>query len=49
MKNTLDYCLIRVISTTLTAQIELPKWEIGGGLRLNYMGLNGGFSGSPEL
>ena len=44
MKNTLIIVLL-VISTTLHAQIERPKWELGGGVRLNYMGLNGGFSG----
>jgi hypothetical protein len=33
-------------SITLTAQIERPQWEIGGGLRINYMGLDGGFSGT---
>jgi hypothetical protein len=30
---------------SLTAQIERSKWEIGGGLRLNYLGLSGGMSG----
>lgn len=44
MKNTLIIALL-VITTSLTAQIERPKWELGGGARLNYMGLNGGFSG----
>ena len=44
MKNTLIIALL-AISTTLTAQIERPKWEFGGGVRLNYMGLNGGLSG----
>jgi len=44
MKNTLIVVLI-TISTALSAQIERPKWEFGGGVRLNYMGLNGGFSG----
>jgi hypothetical protein len=44
MKNTLIIALL-VISTALSAQIERPKWEVGGGVRLNYMGLNGGFSG----
>jgi hypothetical protein len=45
MKNTFIIILLVVISTTLKAQIERPKWELGGGVRLNYMGLNGGFSG----
>ena len=45
MKQNLVIILLVVISTSLKAQIELPKWEIGGGLRLNYMNLNGGFSG----
>ena len=44
MKNTLIIILL-VISTSLPAQIERPKWDFGGGVRLNYMGLNGGFSG----
>ena len=44
MKNTLIIAFL-VISTALQAQIERPKWELGGGVRLNYMGLNGGFSG----
>jgi len=44
MKNTFIIALL-VISTTLPAQIERPKWDFGGGVRLNYMGLNGGFSG----
>lgn len=29
----------------LSAQIERAKWEIGGGLRFNYLGLDGGYSG----
>ena len=45
MKNTFIIILLVVISTTLKAQIERPKWEMGGGVRLNYMGLNGGLSG----
>jgi hypothetical protein len=45
MKNTLIIVLL-VISTTLPAQIERPKWELGGGVRLNYMLLDGGFSGT---
>lgn len=44
MKNTLIIAFL-AISTTLSAQIERPKWDFGGGVRLNYMGLNGGFSG----
>jgi len=27
------------------AQVERSKWELGGGLRLNYLGLSGGMSG----
>jgi len=27
------------------AQVERSKWELGGGLRLNYLGLSGGISG----
>ena len=43
MRNILIIALLTIWST-LCAQIERPKWEIGGGLRLNYMSLNGGFS-----
>lgn len=43
MRNILIIALFAIWST-LCAQIERPKWEIGGGLRLNYMGLDGGFS-----
>ena len=35
-----------LVSTTLTAQVERPQWELGGGFRVNYMGLGGGFSGT---
>jgi hypothetical protein len=45
MKNWLIILLL-LISTTLTAQVERPKWEVGGGIRINYMGLGGGFSGT---
>ena len=44
MKNTLIIMLL-AFSTSITAQIERPKWDFGGGVRLNYMGLNGGLSG----
>lgn len=44
MKNTI-FILGLLISTSLVAQIERPKWELGGGIRLNYSGLSGGFSG----
>ena len=44
---TLLSSLLLLISTTaLKAQIERPKWELGGGIRFNYMGLGGGFSGT---
>lgn len=43
MRNILIIALFAIWST-LCAQNERPKWEIGGGLRLNYMGLDGGFS-----
>lgn len=45
MKNGLIVVLL-LISTTLAAQVERPKWEVGGGARINYMGLGGGFSGT---
>jgi hypothetical protein len=45
MKNGLIFTLL-LISTTLTAQVERPKWEVGGGVRINYMGLGGGISGT---
>ena len=38
--------VLLLISTTLTAQVERPKWEVGGGVRINYMGLGGGLSGT---
>ena len=34
-------CLTLMVS----AQVDRSKWEIGGGLRLSYQGLSGGFSG----
>jgi len=43
MKNILLIVLLAIVST-LTAQIERPKWELGGGIMMNYMSLNGGFS-----
>ena len=45
MKNGLVIGLL-LISTTLTAQVERPLWEVGGGVRMNYMGLGGGLSGT---
>jgi hypothetical protein len=45
MKNKLVMVLL-LIPAALAAQIERPRWEIGAGLRLNYMGLGGGFSGT---
>jgi hypothetical protein len=33
------------LSLGLNAQVEYPKWEFGGGLRLNYLGLSGGYEG----
>jgi hypothetical protein len=45
MKSGLVIVLL-LISATLTAQVERPLWELGGGVRLNYMGLGGGFSGT---
>ena len=45
-KNYLLFFILIVFSNLiLNAQIERPKWEIGGGLRLNYLGLDGGYSG----
>jgi hypothetical protein len=37
--------LFLAISSVLYAQVERPRWEFGGGVRFNYMGLSGGFSG----
>lgn len=37
---------IIVLSLNLNAQTERPKWELGGGFRLNYMGLDGGYEGA---
>ena len=44
MKSRLIIFLL-AITTTLSAQVERPKWEFGGGIRLNYMKLTGGMSG----
>lgn len=44
MKTTLLFLLL-IVSTVVAAQIERPKWEIGGGVRFNYTGLNGSMSG----
>jgi len=42
-------CILTITVLCLTvlsiAQVERPKWELGGGLRLSYQGLSGGFSG----
>ncbi len=35
---------LSAVSSAPSAQTERPKWELGGGLRLNYMSLNGGFT-----
>ncbi len=37
--------LILFSSYILNAQIERSEWEFGGGVRLNYLGLNGGYEG----
>ena len=43
-------CLLLVallfFAGTAASQVERAEWEIGGGLRLNSMGLDGGFSGT---
>jgi len=44
MKNALLIFLLTV-STALTAQVERPKWEFGGGIRFNYTGLSGNVAG----
>jgi hypothetical protein len=45
MKNSL-ILLFLAVSAALSAQVETPKWEFGGGVRFNYMRLNGKMSGS---
>ena len=44
MKKALVIVLLS-FATTLFAQVERAKWEFGGGLRLNYLGLSGGYEG----
>lgn len=34
-----------LFSIIVNAQKEMTKWEFGGGLRLNYLGLSGGYEG----
>jgi hypothetical protein len=36
---------LSLIILSLSAQEERSEWELGGGFRLNYLGLNGGYSG----
>ena len=46
IKITLGLISLLIFSSfVLNAQVERAKWELGGGLRLNYMGLDGGMSG----
>ena len=41
MKNLLLFIFIMITALSLYAQEERSLWEINGGLRLNYLGLNG--------
>jgi hypothetical protein len=34
--------LLSFLTSSLNAQLEYAKWEFGGGLRFNYLGLSGG-------
>lgn len=48
MRNSIFLFLLGIILFScwdLTAQIERSKWELGGGFRFNYMGLDGGYEG----
>ncbi len=45
IKKTLLVIGIGLFTIALNAQIERAKWEIGGGVRFNYMGLDGGYEG----
>ncbi|MCG8581463.1 MAG: hypothetical protein MI866_16180 [Bacteroidales bacterium] len=44
MKRIAPCCLV-YITIQSAAQVKLPKWAFGGGLRFNYPGLTGGYSG----
>jgi len=41
-RQALLFIVLVLAASTLFAQKERPKWEIGGGFRLNYLGLDGG-------
>ena len=45
MKKTLLLIVTGLFTIALSAQIERSKWDLGGGLRFNYLGLSGGYSG----
>ena len=45
MKKTALLIFIVVTTFSLNAQVERPLWEFGGGVRLNYLGLSGGYEG----
>lgn len=45
MKKSILTITILCLTIVVSAQVERPKWELGGGLRLSYQGLAGGFSG----
>jgi hypothetical protein len=36
---------LMAVSSIMTAQVERPKWEFGGGVRFNYTGLSGNMAG----
>lgn len=39
------FIILLVLPLIAYSQVERSKWELGGGLRLNYLGLDGGYSG----
>lgn len=45
MKKILSLFTFCLFIFSANAQIEKPLWEFGGGLRLNYQGLSGGYEG----
>jgi hypothetical protein len=40
------FVTLLLLSSEVEAQVERPEWDLGAGVRVNYMGLDGGFSGS---
>ena len=45
MKKQIIFIFLLFITFSVVAQKERAKWEIGGGFRFNYLGLDGGYEG----